>query len=111
MPTHTQPHIPLVCHLDVLTPDEQKHRQALATWLQNHTEDVQEDAAGYALRLAADESTCQEVMAFVLLERQCCPFLRFTIALEPGQSALWLHLGGGEGVKAFLAQAGLCGCA
>ena len=36
------------------------------------------------------------------LECQCCPFLRFSIRLEPGEGPIWLELSGPEGTKDFL---------
>jgi hypothetical protein len=38
----------------------------------------------------------------LVFERQCCPFLRFNIRLEPGEGPIWLELSGPEGTKDFL---------
>jgi hypothetical protein len=37
------------------------------------------------------------------LLRQCCPFLRFAITVEPGNGPIWLEMTGPEGTKEFLA--------
>jgi hypothetical protein len=58
---------------------------------------------GYALRFPPETALLLALAEFVALERLCCPFLRFEIVLEAEGAALWLRLGGREGVKAFLA--------
>jgi hypothetical protein len=42
-------------------------------------------------------------MAVIQLERRCCPFLRFTLTVEPGEAVMELALTGGPGVRDFLA--------
>jgi len=36
------------------------------------------------------------------MEQRCCPFLRMTLEIEAGDGFMWLKLGDGENVKAFL---------
>jgi hypothetical protein len=38
----------------------------------------------------------------ITFERECCPFLRFSLRLEPANGPLWLELTGPEGTKVFL---------
>jgi hypothetical protein len=49
----------------------------------------------------------QDALDWILLERRCCPFLRLELNFEPSLGPVWLRLGGGAGVKEFLAAAGL----
>ena len=56
---------------------------------------------GYALRFPGDAPWAQTLLDFVIHERACCPFFTFQLLFEPNQGAIWLHLSGGEGVKAF----------
>jgi hypothetical protein len=104
--SHVSP-IPMACNLEALTADERAQRAALAYRLRVSTQEVVETETGYTLRLPAEPSACQEAFALALLERRCCPFLRLEIILEPGCGPVWLSLGGGPGVKAFLAASGL----
>ncbi len=41
---------------------------------------------------------------FIQLERQCCPFLRFQLTVEPGGGPIWLELTGPPGTREFLAH-------
>ena len=45
-----------------------------------------------------------ELANLVKLEHQCCPFLKFSITVEPGDGPVWLELTGPEGTKEFLAE-------
>jgi hypothetical protein len=96
----------IACNLGALTAPERERRAALARALVERAES-RELADGYALRLAGVESLARESLDWLLLERRCCPFLRLELELEPDDGALWLRLRGGEGVKEFLAAAGL----
>jgi len=42
------------------------------------------------------------VAQLITFERECCPFLRFNLRLEPANGPLWLELTGPEGTKDFL---------
>ena len=101
--------IPIVCNLDALTPDERARRTELASRLGAHTEATEESAEGFRMRLASCPEVPRDALEFALLERRCCPFLRFQLEIEPGSQDVWLHLSGGPGVKRFLAETGICG--
>jgi hypothetical protein len=36
------------------------------------------------------------------MERLCCPFVRYTLEIEPNRGPFWLRMTGVEGVKEFL---------
>ena len=36
------------------------------------------------------------------MERLCCPFVNYTLEIEPNHGPFWLRWTGGEGVKEFL---------
>jgi hypothetical protein len=75
-------------------------RQALAARLHAMTREVRERPNGYAFRYPADALLA--AAEFVALERRCCPFFRFDLALEPDGGPLWLAVRGPAGAKAFL---------
>jgi hypothetical protein len=60
----------------------------------------QELPDGYALRFGPEQFAL--LAAFVVNERLCCPFLRFTLEVTPQQGPLWLRITGDERVTAFL---------
>ena len=66
--------------------------------------EVRETEKGYAYRFPPDEARIEGLAELINLERQCCPFLRFSLTIEPGGGPLWLELSGPEGTKDFLAD-------
>jgi hypothetical protein len=98
---------PLACNLGALSAAEQQRRAELATRVLGQAHRVLETADGFAVRLGADPAACREVLDWLLLERRCCPFLRFELRFDAGDGPLWLGLGGAAGVKEFLAANGL----
>lgn len=64
-------------------------------------QEVRELPDGYALRLPNDSAMLMLVAEDLTFERLCCPFLRFTLEVEP-KGPFWLRMTGGEGVKTFL---------
>ncbi len=57
---------------------------------------------GYMFRLLPDSAMLVRVAEYISNERLCCPFLRFTLEVEPNQGSFWLRLTGGDGVKAYI---------
>ena len=110
----------LACRLDALDPEERARRAELAETVTGRFAEVRETADGYAARLAVDAELARDALEWILLERRCCPFLRLELGFESERDVLWLRFGGGPGVKAFLAAAGVtarpapadsgCGC-
>jgi hypothetical protein len=96
----------LACDLTALGPEERAQRAALAERVLRRATRTAELADGYALQLSPDRESAEEALAWLLLESRCCPFLRLELSLEPERGPLWIRLRG-EGVKPFLAAAGL----
>ena len=92
---------PLACDLFALTKEQRHQHAALIEQLIRMIQDVQELADGYMLRWRLDDQSWQTVTDWIQLERRCCPFLTFTLRLEPGEP-LALQLTGPGGVKEFL---------
>jgi hypothetical protein len=64
---------------------------------------VQELPDGYRFAFAADAKSVRDLLAFILSERACCPFLTFELTFPSPHQAVWLSLRGGGIVKAFVA--------
>jgi len=58
---------------------------------------------GYSIEVAASEEGLAAAMALIQVERLCCPFLRFDLAVETGSGPVRLASTGAPGVKEFLA--------
>jgi hypothetical protein len=97
----------LACDLGALSGAERTRRSTVAARVSARFREVRETSDGYAARLDAENQLVQDALDWILLERRCCPFLRLELSFEPSPGPVWLRLGGGPGVKEFLAAAGL----
>ena len=104
----------LACVPRAIPAHERANHFALAKQLLNEAALERADLpAGYGFRFAADG--LQQIFRFVVNERQCCPFVHFTIELSPDSGPIWLRMTGPEGTRevleAELDLPGACGCA
>jgi len=94
--------LPIAC---LLTDSElQERRRDVLQKTKGAVTEVKELEDGFAYRFLPGESRLSELARLVELERQCCPFLRFRITVEPGDGPVWLELTGPDGTKGFLAD-------
>jgi hypothetical protein len=57
---------------------------------------------GFAFRVAPSGAQLSALAELIELERQCCPFLRFSLTVEPGDGPIWLTLTGPTGTRELL---------
>jgi hypothetical protein len=95
-----RPTIPIACSL---TAEELPERRALLGKLGQAVSETQERVEGYAYRFESD-ALLPEILEIVRAERECCPFLRFSLIFEPGNGPLWLEVTGSEDTKEFVAS-------
>ena len=91
--------IPIACNLtgEQLTVYRQESMSVLSQMVEN-----QELTDGYAFRFPNTDDVAQQLLAFILAERQCCPFFQIELAFMPDNGPIWLNLRGGDGVKRFI---------
>jgi hypothetical protein len=58
---------------------------------------------GYAFRFSSDDDLLKEIVEMIILERKCCPFLEFKIALAATNGDIRLEITGNEGARDFIA--------
>ena len=92
--------LPVACSLT--GPELQERRSSVLRKFRGAVAEVKETEEGYAYRLPPDGAWLLEAATLVGFERQCCPFLRFQITVEPGGGPIWLELSGPPGTKEFL---------
>ena len=92
--------LPIACKL--LDAQRQQHRTQVLDRVFSRAHETRPLDDGYAIHFTADDSGLAELMELIQLERQCCPFLRFRLTVEPGGGPVWLELTGPEGTKSFL---------
>ena len=92
--------LPIACTLTA--PELQQRRSGLLRKFQEAVTEVKELETGYAYKLPSEEAWVADVAQLITLERQCCPFMTFTLRFEPADGPMWLELTGPEGTKGFL---------
>jgi hypothetical protein len=92
--------LPIACKLT--DPEFQRRRSDLLNMFRSALLETKELDEGYAYRFPAEGNSIAELAQLITFERQCCPFLRFNLRLEPAEGPLWLELTGPVGTKDFL---------
>jgi len=92
--------IPIAC---TLTERELAERRAgLLAELRGHRAEIRWLADGAAFRYPSTAAVVDLLTEFVRLESRCCPFLRFSLTVDPAAGASWLELTGPPGTREFL---------
>jgi hypothetical protein len=100
MTERDEPQVGLACNLGAMTPEQRERHRALGSSLRGIVREVREQPDGFEFDLPPEAwSTAAE---FVALERLCCPFVRFHLAMAEDGGPVLLGLTGREGVKEFL---------
>lgn len=92
--------LPIACNLT--DPEFQQRRAELLQMFRGAVLETKELEDGYAYRFPADGEWIAELAKVIAVERECCPFLRFNLRLEPANGPIWLELTGPEGARDFL---------
>lgn len=92
--------IGLACRL--IGPELMERKAVIAAELLNDVENIEESDDGFALSWSSGDPWAERVLEIVRLERQCCPFIRFELTLEPNDGPVTLHLLGNDEVKQFI---------
>ena len=79
-----------------------ERKEAISRDLFTHAIEVKELADGYAYRFAGFDPWAERVLAFIAVERECCPFFTFELVVEPNEGAIWLQLRGSAEIKEFV---------
>jgi len=98
----TAPPRGFACNINGIPSEKRAHyRQLVEALLQAITE-RRELSDGYSFRVDNEHLTTDQLVEWVNLERQCCPFFGFEILWEPENGPVWLQLTGSQGVKDFI---------
>ncbi len=82
--------------------DFAERKDAITRDLFAHVERIEELPDGFAYRFPSAEPWAANVLDFIAVERQCCPFFAFEVVFESNDGPLWLRLRGSAEVKAFI---------
>jgi hypothetical protein len=100
--TTQQDEIVIACDLTAISAEEREAHFAVSRGLFAAVTEVREHADRYAFRLPTDSASLIHAAQFIANERLCCPFLTFTLRVEPQRAGLWLELSGNDDVKLFI---------
>jgi hypothetical protein len=96
----TADELPIACKLS--DPQFQQRRADLLQTFRSGVSETKELEDGYAYRFPSDGNWIAELAKLITVERECCPFLRFNLRVEPANGPIWLELTGPEGTRSFL---------
>src|SRR5579872_3102490 len=91
---------PLACNLNAIDAQNRPRHEQLARQLFLAPDrDLHELPNGYAFRFAGNRQVIMNLAEFITYEALCCPFITFTLELEPNGNPVWLTLTGSDAVK------------
>jgi hypothetical protein len=93
---------PFACDMSAIAADQRDAHLATIDKLFRAVENVRELPNGYSFRLPNESDVLLTAAQFIALERLCCPFFGFGLAIEPEGGAVWMSITGREGVKPFI---------
>lgn len=92
--------IPIAC---TLTDKElQERRKNVLQKTARSLIEVRELQDGFSYRFPAEDSTLQDLVHVIALERKCCPFLNFKLSVEAQNDFVSVELTGREGTKEMI---------
>ena len=100
--TTNQTEVTIACISDAIPAEKRERWLEVATQMYGAVQEVQELLDGYAFRLPSSSEMLLIVSEDLNYDRLCCPFIRYTLEIEPNGGPYWLRFTGGEEVKEFL---------
>ena len=92
----------MACQMDVFDAGERQRYETLREQLGRRRLGTQELPDGIAILYPGEPDVFLSVAEWITLERQCCPFLSFSLEFDADSPSIRLRLVGGEDVKRFL---------
>jgi len=90
----------MVCKLT--GPELQKRKQGLQTDIFGKIKNLRELVDGYAFEFASNADLEITIADYLLAERKCCPFLKFSYIIHPFDQGMELHVAGSPEIKSTL---------
>lgn len=92
--------LPIACKLT--DAEFRERREGILNTVKNGVAERKDLEDGYAYRFPSDSAWLATLTKLIAVERECCPFLRIQLRLEPADGPIWLELTGPHGTKNFL---------
>jgi hypothetical protein len=90
--TTTQSEVIIACDPNAIAPEQRERWLEVATRMYAAVQEVQELSDGYAFQLPSDSEMLLIMAEDLNYERLCCPFIRFTLDIEPQGGPFWLPM-------------------
>jgi hypothetical protein len=100
--TITNLDLPIVCDPNALTAAERERWMVVGTAMYKAVQEIEELPNGYALRLPGTAEILLLIAEDLTMDRLCCPFLSYTLDIQPDKGPFWLKIMGSQEAKAFL---------
>lgn len=94
--------IPIACTLN--DAEFQERERAVMQKLIPTVLETIETESGYAYHFPSEGDSLANLAEFIVLERECCPFLDFKLTVVRAGGDIWLELSGPPGAKEFIAS-------
>lgn len=91
--------MPIACGLG--GKEQRERREELARELFSGRLGTEEIDDGYVFVFPGEARWAEKLVAFVVFERECCPFFAFEVLFEPEGGPISLRVRGPEGTKEF----------
>ncbi len=95
---------PLACDLAGFDDESRRCRSELVKKMQTGLQEMWELPDGYGMALDPGSSMLVDMVELIVLERLCCPFLKFELTVPEENGPIRLKITGREGAKKFLAE-------
>ena len=99
-----KPSYPIACNLDVFAPEQRESHIQTTRRLMEKVLSIAPQENGFQFVLPYKADILIQLSAFIVNERLCCPFLEFTLTINPGEEPIVLSLSGPEGTREFLRE-------
>lgn len=84
----------IACNLSALSPEQRRREQELLAEFRSSGMRHRPINNGYRFEVAADPEALARLGEFLALERRCCPFLQFDLAIGSGEGPVTLDVYG-----------------
>jgi hypothetical protein len=92
----------LTCNINGIPPQDRARYGRLVEVLRRAIQERRELPDGYAFQMDTKQFDTDQLVEWIKLERQCCPFFGFEVHWDRKNGPVWFHLTGPEGVKEFI---------
>jgi hypothetical protein len=92
----------IACDPTPISPEQRERWMEVGRQLYGAIQEIRELPDGYAFRLPSQPEMLLLAAEVLNFERLCCPFIHYTLEVEPNRGPFWFQWRGSEEIKAFV---------